>query len=180
VSDAWARTSITVFGPSGEVEQAVDFDGETLDEQLHAAEAWLGGRAGSASESELRQVRLVTPWSPADGRHAEPLAHSRKGAGRRRRHILDGCLSVRRLTPPDYCHSRFKPRDSRPLMPLSARVRADERVWLGVVAVTQAGSSNLYTTTSMPLACSRRSKLNPTRWASRMLATLSGWMTAMR
>jgi len=121
VSDAWARTSITVFGPSGEVEQTVDFDGETLDEQLHAAEAWLGGRAESASESELRQVRLFTPWSPADGRHAEPLAHSRKGAGRRRRHILDGCLSVRRLTPPDYSHSRFKPRDSRPLMPRSAR-----------------------------------------------------------
>jgi len=46
VSDEWARTSITVFGPSGEVEQAVDFDGETLDEQLHAAEAWLGGGRG--------------------------------------------------------------------------------------------------------------------------------------
>jgi hypothetical protein len=73
VSDEWARTSITVYGRSGEVEQTVEFDGETLDEQLHAAE-WLGGRAGSASESELPQVRLLTSWSPADGRHAMSLS----------------------------------------------------------------------------------------------------------
>ncbi len=71
--DEWARTSITVYGRSGEVEQTVEFDGETLDEQLHAAE-WLGGRAGSASESELPQVRLLTSWSPADGRHAMSLS----------------------------------------------------------------------------------------------------------
>jgi len=73
VCDEWARTSITVYGRSGEVEQTVEFDGETLDEQLHAAE-WLGGRAGSASESELPQVRLLTSWSPADGRHAMSLS----------------------------------------------------------------------------------------------------------
>jgi len=73
VCDEWARTSITVYGRSGEVEQTVEFDGEPLDEQLHAAE-WLGGRAGSASESELPQVRLLTSWSPADGRHAMSLS----------------------------------------------------------------------------------------------------------
>ena len=61
-TDAPARSSRTV-----------EFDGETLDEQLHAAE-WLGGRAGSASESELPQVRLLTSWSPADGRHAMSLS----------------------------------------------------------------------------------------------------------
>lgn len=69
----WARTSISVFGGTGEIKENVDFSGATLEAQLIAAEEWLSHRS-LAVDSGLESCRLFCSWTPAPDSRAMTLS----------------------------------------------------------------------------------------------------------
>lgn len=71
----WARTTISVFDRSGDIVANVDFPGETLADQLMAAEAWLGELTLSAYP-DFDGVRLFCSWDPPPGTRAMTLSDS--------------------------------------------------------------------------------------------------------
>ncbi|MBN9375382.1 MAG: hypothetical protein J0I40_08350 [Cellulomonas sp.] len=70
----WARTTVTVWRGSAEM-QVRDLVGGTLEEQLQAAESWLGELADARPGGLLDdlEARLFCSWAPREGQHAMTL-----------------------------------------------------------------------------------------------------------